>query len=137
MSIILPSSPKEFDKGRLSRAALQGFFNIAAKWRLKPEQQICLLGGIPRSTFYAWKEKLQANASLEISKDTLERISYILGIYKSLNILLPDEISANEWIHRPNSASLFNGDTALEKMLAGQVVDLADVRRYLDCERGG
>ena len=28
------------------------------------------------------------------------------------------------------------GKSALERMLAGRVVDLADVRRYLDAQRG-
>ncbi|HQZ88259.1 MAG TPA: MbcA/ParS/Xre antitoxin family protein, partial [Gammaproteobacteria bacterium] len=45
--------------------------------------------------------------------------------------------AANEWIKKPNSAPLFNGRSALDKMLAGKVIDLADVRRYLDAERGG
>lgn len=58
-----------------------------------------------------------------------------IGIYKSLHILLQTD-AANAWIHRPNTAPLFNNKTALEKMLAGNVVDLADVRRFLDAERG-
>ena len=33
-------------------------------------------------------------------------------------------------------AMFFNGQSALGYMLAGQVVDLADVRRYLDGVRG-
>ena len=59
-----------------------------------------------------------------------------MGIYKALHILLPSELAANDWIHKPNDAPLFNGKSALEKMLQGRVVDLVDVRRYLDAERG-
>ena len=111
--------------------ALKAFFNITAKWALTSDQEMILLG-VAKSTFYAWKEK--RNGAL--SKDTLERISYILGIYKALRILLPTEEAANEWLKKSNSASLFNGKSALDKLLKGHVVDLADVRRYLDAERG-
>ena len=71
-----------------------------------------------------------------LTADTLERISYVLGIYKALRILLPTEAAANEWIHKPNSAYLFGGNSALEKLMKGHVIDLADVRRYVDAERG-
>lgn len=136
MKTQLPHAEKTFDKAQLSKAALQAFFSISSKWKLKPEQQMCLLGGVPRSTFYAWKDKLQSGLAFEIPKDTLERVSYLLGIYKNLHILLPNERAANEWIHKSNQAPLFNGATALQKMLAGHVVDLADIRRYLDSARG-
>jgi hypothetical protein len=59
-----------------------------------------------------------------------------LGIYKALNILLPSERSADEWVRKPNAAPIFHGQSALERMLAGSLVDLADVRRYLDAQRG-
>lgn len=59
-----------------------------------------------------------------------------MGIYKALQILLPTEVAANQWIHQSNSAPLFNGNSALDKMLKGRVADLTDVRRYLDAELG-
>ncbi|MXW47997.1 MAG: DUF2384 domain-containing protein, partial [Gammaproteobacteria bacterium] len=70
-------------------------------------------------------------------RDTLERISYILGIYKYLQILLPDQKLADEWVKRPNSAPLFDGRSALDLMMSGRVADLFIVRQYLDAERGG
>ena len=39
-------------------------------------------------------------------------------------------------VKKPNAAYGFAGRSALERMLGGRVVDLADVRRYLDAERG-
>ncbi len=66
----------------------------------------------------------------------MERISYILGIYKALRILLPTEKMANAWLSKPNQAPLFSGNSALDKLMKGHVIDLADVRRYLDAERG-
>ena len=43
----------------------------------------------------------------------------------------------DEWVRRPNSAPLFNGQSALQRMLGGQVADLYVVRQYLDAQRGG
>ena len=68
--------------------------------------------------------------------DTLERLSYLLGIYKSLQILLPETQAADAWIRQPNKAPLFGGRSALERMLSGQVADLYVVRQYLDAQRG-
>jgi len=124
------------DPKKLGRAGFASFLSIAEKWHLNTAQQLILLGNLPESTFFKYKNFVKEKQDFKLSKDLLERISYILGIYKALHILLPDEKSANEWIHKPNGAPLFNNDPALNKMLAGNVVDLADLRRYLDGQRG-
>lgn len=111
--------------------ALKAFFGITHKWGLSGDQERVLLG-IPKATFYRWKQQREGS----LTPDTLERISYVLGIYKALRILLPTESTANQWIHKPNFAPLFNGKSALDKLMKGRVIDLADVRRYLDAERG-
>ena len=92
-----------------------------------------LLGMTSRSTYFKWKK----DANTVLPKDTLEHISYILGIYKALQILLPDKKAADEWVRRPNAATLFYGQSALDRMLSGLVVDLFIVRQYLDAQRGG
>lgn len=121
-----------FDPDELGRTALTAFFNITAGWGLAADEERTLLGSPPRSTFFKWKSERAAR----LSPDTLERISYVMGIYKALRILLPTQEQANAWIKKPNSAPGFGGKSALERMLAGRVIDLADVRRYLDAERG-
>ncbi len=121
---------------KLGRAGMASFLSISQKWELSVAQQIKLLGDVSPSTFFNYKNWVKDEKDFKISKDMLERISYILGIYKALNILLPSEDAANKWIHKANSAPLFNHDSALNKMLAGNVVDLADVRRFLDGQRG-
>ncbi len=120
------------DVQHLSATALEAFFNLAQRWRLSVSEQRRLLGDPPTSTFYKWKSERNAR----LSRDTLERISYLLGIYKALHTLLPSADAANTWIRRPNDAPGFNGASALEYMLGGNVADLADVRRYLDAQRG-
>ena len=121
-----------FDPEELGATALTAFFNITAAWGLSAEEERTLLGSPPRSTFFKWKSERAA----KLSPDTLERISYVMGIYKALRILLPTEESANDWVKKPNTARGFNGKSALDRMLAGRVIDLADIRRYLDAERG-
>lgn len=123
----------KLDRRKLSPAALRAFFRIAGLWGLTVEEQMQLLGLTTRSTFFNW----QKDAEVSVPKDTLERISYILGIYKALQILLPNDKAADGWIRRPNTNPLFGGRSALDRMLSGQVADLFVVRQYLDAQRGG
>jgi len=118
---------------RVASAALQAFFSLSGHWQLSAKEERTLLGAPPESTFFKWKAEKSAS---RLNRDTLERISYLLGIYKALNILLPTARAANEWIRKPNTAPLFNGQSAIERMLAGSLVDLSDVRRFLDAQRG-
>ena len=123
---------------RLSAAALLNFFGITDEWGLNTKEQTILLGNPSKSSFYRMKEFADGKSvkPVRLSQDTLERVSYIMGIYKALNILLPTHRRAAEWIKLPNTAALFGGHSALDKMLQGRVSDLCDVRRYLDAERG-
>jgi hypothetical protein len=127
-----PLSVASFDPEQLGSTALTAFFSITDSWGLSADEERQLLGNPPRSTFFKWKSEKSA----KLTPDTLERISYVMGIYKALRILLPTEVAANAWVKKPNTAALFGGRSALARMLGGRVIDLADVRRYLDAERG-
>ena len=109
---------------------LEAFFRIAEKWKLSTDEQIKLLGTPGRSTFFKWKKDGGA-----VPVDTTERISHILGIWKSLKILFPLDDRGYEWIRQTNH--YFDGQSALDVMLAGGVIDLYKVRWYLDAQRGG
>lgn len=121
------------DRKGLSGPALRTFFRIAELWELSVDDQMTLLGVMARSTFFKWKK----DPNTVLPRDTLERISYIVGVYKALQILLPNEKVADEWVKRPNEAPVFAGQSALDRMLSGQVADLFVVRQYLDAQRGG
>ena len=121
------------DRKALPGPALRAFFSIAERWNLSASDQMTLLGVTARSTFFRWKRDLSA----ALRRDTLERISYVLGIYQALNTLLPNEQAADAWIKRPNDAPLFSGQSALDRMLSGQVADLFVVREYLDAKLEG
>ena len=126
--------PPAVQSEHLSAAGLRALERIAQAWGLSVDEQLCLLGQPPRSTYFAWR-KHPERASLP--RDTLERLSNILGIYKGLQILLPDAAAADAWVRQPNTAAPFGGGTALARMLAGNVSDLNLVRCYLDSVRGG
>lgn len=128
-----PVTAKTLNRKGLSGPALRAFFRISEQWQLSAAEQMTLLGLTARSTFFSWKR----NPEVELPKDTLERISYILGIFRALEILLPKPDAADAWIKRPNAAPTFGGLSALQRMLSGQVADLYVVRRYLDAQRGG
>lgn len=114
----------------LTGPALRTFFHIAEVWGLKEQEQMQLLGLDSRSTFQSWKR----GAVASIPKDALERISYVFGIYKGLQILLPK--TADEWVRKPNTSFVFGGRPALDRMISGNVADLYVVRQYIDAQRG-
>src|SRR3546814_8991510 len=76
----------------LGGPALRSFFKIAEAWTLSEREQMKLLGLESRSTLHSWKSGRVA----KISADTIERISYMLGIFKAINILLPDNARSEE-----------------------------------------
>ena len=116
-----------------NRSLMNAFVRIADMWGLSAEQQRVLLGNPSRSTYFKWRK----DEDPPLPPDTQERISYILGIFKDLQILLPDAREADTWIKAANSNPLFGGKSALDRMLSGKVADLYTVRQYLDAERGG
>lgn len=110
--------------------ALEAFFEIADRWRLSTEDQIKLLGSPGRSTFFKWKKE-----GGSVPNDTMERVSHILGIWKSLRILFTIDERGDDWVRRSND--FFDGASALDVMLEGGVADIYRVRQYLDAQRGG
>src|SRR6187549_868746 len=105
-------------------AGLRAVENIAEAWGLGVAEQLQLLGIGSRSTYFKWRREREPR----LPRDTLDRLSYLLGIYKSLQILLPDARAADEWVRKPNAAAVFGGRSALERMMTGQVADLYVVR---------
>jgi hypothetical protein len=120
------------ERERLSRSAMQGFFQLAHAWQVRDEDARELLGGVSSSTFYEWKK----NPDRLLEVDRITRISYLLGIYKALHILYGDKL-ADEWVHLANSNPVFNGRAPLAFMLAGGLLAMQSVRRLLDARRSG
>jgi len=110
----------------MARAAIQLF----DRWGLTDLQAVVLLGELPMRTYSRWK----SGAVGRLSRDMKARLSNLMGIHKSLRIIFNDDRRVYEWVSKSNDA--FDGRSALEIMLGGELTDLIRVRRYLDAERG-
>jgi uncharacterized protein (DUF2384 family) len=128
---IMPDLSRLETRERLSQSAVDGFFAIVDKWQLSMGRAGELLGGMPKSTVYKLK-----TAAGTLSQDELTRISYVVGIYKALHILLPDG-PADQWMTRPNDNFLFGGQTPLDFVVRAGIPGLQQVRSLLDAARGG
>jgi hypothetical protein len=71
------------ERERLSPAALRAFFNIVERWSLREEDARQLLGALSSSNYHAWRK----TPDRTLDTDTLTRVSYLVGIFKALNIL--------------------------------------------------
>lgn len=117
---------------RLSRGALKAFFNIAERWKLKDGDARALLGGVSNGVYYAWKKQPGGRT---LDEDTLRRISFLVGIFKALNIVYSERL-ADAWISLPNTNRIFAGAAPLRFMIGGGAPAFETVRRLLDARRG-
>jgi hypothetical protein len=117
---------------RLSGPALKAFFNIMARWKVRDEDARALLGGVTNGPFYEMKRK----PDRVVDPDRLTRISYLIGIFKALNILHGRRL-ADEWVGLPNANPIFAGATPLAYMIRGGMPAMQTVRRLLDARRAG
>ncbi len=117
---------------RLSAPALKAFFNIMARWQVRDEDARALLGGVTNGPFYEMKRK----PGRLLDTDRLTRISYLIGIFKALNILHSESL-ADEWVRLPNQNPIFAGQAPLAYMMRGGLPAMQVVRRLLDSRRAG
>jgi hypothetical protein len=110
-----------------SAIALKAFRRVADRWGLERKARATLLATSTRS-IDRWEGD---PSSADLNRDQLERISYVLGIYGGLHSVLGEAPLADEWVRRPNID--FGDAPPLNRMLAGNVGDLAFVRNYVDC----
>jgi len=128
----LPDLAARRERERLSTPALKAFFNIMARWKVRDEDARALLGGVSNGPFYEMKR----NPARTVEADRLTRISYLIGIFKALQILHGREL-ANEWVHLTNRNPIFAGQSPLAYMIRGGVPAMQTVRRLLDARRAG
>lgn len=114
------------------RVAWKALQNLVDRFRFSEAEGKTLMGEMPRSTYLRGLSKHIG----KLDRDKRERISYLLGIYKALNILFTDQAQATTWIDRVNSLPPFNGMTPRSYIMEGSLVRLAEVRRFLDFYRG-
>jgi uncharacterized protein (DUF2384 family) len=116
---------------RLTPAAIKAFFKIAETWELKNDDARALLGSVSSGKYFDLKKSHKG----ALTQDELTRVSLLIGIFKSLNILFSPKL-ANRWVTRPNSNPLFNNAPPLALIRSG-MPGMMTVRRLLDGRRGG
>lgn len=115
------------------KAALGAFFNVAKRWDLSEQEQLALLGEVGQTTLHAWKQ-----GAPPLSPDTLERISYLIGIHPALRRLFPgspEEMSRR--VRHPLGIPLTQGSSLLGFVLNGGTGAMHNTRMYLEAETGG
>lgn len=117
---------------RLSPAAVRAFFRIMKAWGIRDQDARELLGGISAASFYALKKETDHRL---LDQDRLTRISYLIGIFKALNILYSHKL-ADAWVLLPNKNAMFGGGTPLAYMVRLGIPGMSQVRRLLDAYRG-
>ncbi len=118
---------------RLSPAAIEGFLRLTELWRIKDADARQLLGGLSTGSFHAFKKQEKHR---NLAQDTLTRISFLIGIFKALNILYSEPL-ADAWMTLPNRNPIFRGATPLAYILQQGLPGMLEVRRLLDSRRGG
>jgi hypothetical protein len=131
----LPDLSRSEERRRLSVAALKALFNIIDRWKIRDEDARQLLGGISNGAYYLLKQNV-SNRGKTLEQDRLLRISYLIGIFKSLNILYSQRL-ADQWMQLPNTNPIFAGRTPLDYIVRGGTPAMDAVRRLLDARRGG
>lgn len=105
---------------------------ILTEWRVNELAAEGLLG-IDGATWQAW---LRGEMGSAMSEGTRLRVSCLLRIYGSIRALIPEREQAKSWLHVPNTAALFCGQTPFESMVGGQLNTLMSIANYLDAQLG-
>lgn len=129
---LIDLSSEEIRKER-SPAAARIFFNIMKEWKVKDSDARVLLRDMGNSLFYDLKRNAEGKV---LDSERLYRISYLVGIYKGLQILYGEDLG-NRFVHLSNTNRMFNGATPLDFMKKGGLLSMQRVRRLLDARRGG
>jgi hypothetical protein len=119
-------------QARLSGPGLRVFQRIANMWELSEAQCVAALGHPDPATYQSWISEAAEHAAVDVTFDTLSRISAIVGIYKALSTLFSDNAHALQWLTSPHQGTEFAGATPLSFIVEGGPNGMMTVRYYLD-----
>ncbi len=129
----VPDIANQEVRSRMSPSAETIFINIMRAWNVGDEDARRLLGGVSAESYEAMKSE---ESTAALSEGQLMRVSYLVGIYKALRILLNDEL-ATTWMTRPNDNNIFGGMTPLAYCVKEGISGLQMVRKLLDAQCQG
>jgi uncharacterized protein (DUF2384 family) len=128
----IPNLSDPATRKRLSPAGIAAFFKIVEAWDLNSDDAMQLLGGVSHGRYYSLKKTRRGI----LTQDELMRISFLIGIFKALNILFARKL-ADRWMSLANNNPMFNGASPLSSLIEGGMPAMVEVRRLLDSRRGG
>ena len=107
----------------VSGPALAAFLRVSAAWGLDEPQERMLLGQPSPETLKSWK----ANRTGALSLDQVERISYVLRIFR----LLQEHNGATAWLLAPRTEPIFGGRRPIDVMCLEDIRGLRQVAQFL------
>lgn len=122
-----PASSVDVHSVSTARIAVKTVLRIADAWGLEA-CDCCRLLAVAADVFDSWTHR---GVEFGLDDGTLERVSYLLNIYAALQQLFPEPEQADAWVKLPNAADEFDGGSALQRMLRGEIDDLRAVSDYL------
>jgi hypothetical protein len=102
----------------VSGPAFSAFQQVCKAWSLTDDQQYALLGRTADAD------------SGPLSLDEVERVSYVLGIFRMLQKIAPD--SPRDWLAAGRFEPIFAGRSAIDLMCLADTRGLRQVSRHLE-----
>lgn len=113
----------------------KNFFKICKDFNITPKEQVIILGQKHLRTVKNWEK----SKTIGQSWDVFNRVSQLIGIVKSLNVIYPRNPEVvNQWMHKPRK--IFKNKSAIDIITENPLQShaaLYTVRRVLDCYRNG
>jgi hypothetical protein len=132
-----PPTSAPLSESAQAGAGLRTFARIAERWKISATDAMALLGIESRSTYYELLKRARESREVKaLSKDQLDRLSYVLGIYEAVRVLFPhSEETRDSWVSRANTAPMFGGRSPLE-IMRSSMIGLYQTFSHLAAARG-
>ena len=118
--------PHQALDGTTSATAFKVVNNILGKWSCSVAQKEALLG-MKKSALYKKLDQAENKNPINLDRDQLDRVSYILNIHQALGMLFSNKENVYGFVNMPNKNPYFNGKTPLEIMSTGSLPSLYEV----------
>ena len=117
------------DCQRFSGPCLRSFFKVAEEWKLNDKEQMRLLG----IKSYQALNRRRKGKKVILNNTQIEMLGWVFSIYKDLYILFKNTEAVNEWMKKPNQAPMFQGKSAMEYIMKGDLPmeRMLNVRNYI------
>lgn len=120
------------DSQAAGKVGLKTVLAILDRWGCSAEQQRAILG-LPKATYYKYKQKPE---SASLSRDQIERLSYLLNIHAHLRLIFDNPENLYGFMAMKNRNPFFNGKSPLEVIATGRFGHLYETAKQIDSLRG-